>query len=186
MMKKTPILLATLVALPAATSWRDPAPRVAVLSIELNNLHKTDPDTSLAGRISRLGIALRARLGGPCGYELVTVDTATEAEAHLAAEYFYQHPDVAAALAAHSGADWVIIPRLNRATAWASDLQAHVVRVKDTTLVSNRIVELKGLELTPELAEHLIDRAAAWMADQISQAIEYARDPAVTTRRCPP
>ncbi|HUL69590.1 MAG TPA: DUF2380 domain-containing protein [Gemmatimonadales bacterium] len=186
MMKKTPILLATLVALPAATSWRDPAPRVAVLSIELNNLHKTDPDTSLAGRISRLGIALRARLGGPCGYELVTVDTATEAEAHLAAEYFYQHPDVAAALAAHSGADWVIIPRLNRATAWASDLQAHVVRVKDTTLVSNRIVELKGLELTPELAEHLIDRGAAWMADQISQAIEYARDPAVTTRRCPP
>jgi len=61
-----------------------------------------------------------------------------------------------------------------------------VVRVRDTTLVSNRVVELKGLELTRELAERLIDRGAAWMADQVSQAIEYARDPAVTTRRCPP
>jgi uncharacterized protein DUF2380 len=186
MFRTTPVLLAALVALPVATSSREPAPRVAVLSIELNNLHKTEPDSSMAGRISRLGTALRARLAGACGYAVVTVDSATEAEAHLATEYFYQHPDVAAALAHDSGADWVIIPRLNRASAWASDLQAHVVRVRDTTLVSNRIVELKGLELTPELAEHLIDRGAAWMADQISQAIEYARDPAVTTRRCPP
>ena len=186
MFENTLILLAALVALPVARPMRDPAPRIAVLSIELNNLHKTEPDSSMAGRISRLGAALRARLAGACGYTVVTVDSATEAEAHLATEYFYQHPDVAASLAGNSGADWVIIPRLNRASAWASDLQAHVVRVKDTTLVSNRVVEIKGLELTPELAEHLIDRGAAWMADQISQAIEYARDPAVTTRRCPP
>ena len=180
-----PILLA--VALPAffTVSW-NPPPTVAVLSIDLNNLHKTEPDSAMAGRISRLAAAVRARLGGACGYAVIPIDSAREAEAHLATEYFYAHPDVAAGLAGTVGADWVIVPRLNRASAWASDLQAHVVRVRDTTLVSNRVVEIKGLELRPELAEHLIDRGAAWMADQISQAIEHARDPAVTTRRCPP
>jgi hypothetical protein len=158
-----------------------------VLSIDLNNLHKTDPDTSLAGRIARLGQAVRIRLADSCGYEVVAIDSAAEVAAHLGDEYFYQHPDVAAGLAGGAGADWVIIPRLNRASAWAADLQAHVVRVRDSTLVSNRVVELKGLELTPELAARLIERGAAWMADQLSQAIEYARQPtAAPERRCPP
>ena len=79
----------------------------------------------------------------------------------------------------------MIIPRLNRASPWVADLQAHVVRVRDTTIVSNRIVEIKGLELTPELASRLVDRGAAWMADQISQSIETASGAeAAARRRC--
>jgi hypothetical protein len=165
----------------------DPPPKVSVLAIDLNNIHKSAPDSSLAGRIARLGAALRARLAAACGYQVVPVDSATEAAAHVTNDYFYEHPEVAAGLARRAGADWVIIPRLNRASAWASDLQAHVVRVRDTILVSNRIVELKGLELTPELAERLTDRGSAWMADQLSQVIELAGNPAGSkTRRCPP
>ena len=161
--------------------------KLVVLRIDLNNIHKSPPDSSLAGRIAGLGDALRARLATACGYQVIQVDPAQEASAHLTDDYFYQHPDVAAQLGRGVGADWVIIPRLNRVSAWVDDLQAHVVRVRDTVLVSNRIVELKGLELTPELAARLIDRGAAWMADQLSQVIELAGDPGGRpTRRCPP
>jgi glycine cleavage system protein P-like pyridoxal-binding family len=160
---------------------------VAVLSIDLNNVHKSEPDSALAGRILRLADALRARLTTACGYDVVRLDPAAEALGHLTNGYFYDHPDVAAELGHRAGADWIVVPRLNRATAWAADLQAHVVRVRDTTLVSNRIVEFKGLELTPELAAHLIERGAAWMADQISQVIELSQNHGnPVARRCPP
>jgi hypothetical protein len=181
----TLLSLALLLAASGPPTSSEPPPRVAVLTIDLNNIHKTAPDSSLAGRIVRLGDALRSRLSS-CGYQVVGVDPGVETEAHVTDGYFYDHPDVAVTVARGAGADWVVIPRLNRATAWASDLQAHVVRVSDTALVSNRIVELKGLELTPELADRLTDRGAAWMADQLSQAIEHARNPAgAVSRRCP-
>ncbi len=182
------LALVLLAVLGASTPTADPPPRVTVLTIDLNNLHKSAPDSSLAGRITRLGDAVRSRLATTCGYEVVRVDSATEATAHVTDGYFYDHPDVAVGLALGVGAEWVVIPRLNRATAWAADLQAHVVRVRDTVLVSNRIVEFKGLELTPELAARLIDRGSAWMADQLSQVIELARNPAggSAARRCPP
>jgi hypothetical protein len=158
-----------------------------VLDIELNNIHKSAPDSTLAGRITRLGDAVRARLASACGYQVERVDPAAAAAEHLTQGYFYDHPDVAVGLARSAGAEWVVIPRLNRASAWVADLQAHVVRVSDTVLVSNRIVELKGLELTPELAAHLTDRGAAWMADQLSQVIELARNAAgPVARRCRP
>jgi hypothetical protein len=175
-----------LLALLCALAPQDPV-KVAVLTIDLNNIHKSPPDSAFPGRLTRLTDALRTRLATACGYEVVPIDSATEARAHLSEGYFYDHPDIAARLAQEAGADWVIIPRLNRASAWVADIQAHVVRVRDTVLVSNRIVELKGLELTPELAARLIDRGSAWMADQLSQVIELARNPAgKETRRCRP
>ncbi|HSB55842.1 MAG TPA: hypothetical protein VLD58_15880, partial [Gemmatimonadales bacterium] len=71
----------------------EPPLKVAVLSIDLNNLHKTTPDTAMAGRIDRLAAALRARLAAACGYQVVGIDSAAEATAHLTDEYFYEHPD---------------------------------------------------------------------------------------------
>jgi hypothetical protein len=178
------LTLAALVLLGGAAHV--PRPRVAVLTIDLNNIHKSAPDTALAGRITALGEALRSRLA-TCGFEVVAVDPGAESRARAGEGYFYEHVDVAAALAGEARADWVVVPRLNRASTWVADLQAQVVRVSDTTLVSNRIVELKGLELTPELGARLVDRGAAWMADQLAQAIEHARNPgAAIPRRCPP
>jgi len=187
MSSRSPVLIAFLGVLCASEAYSQSAPRVAVLSIELNNLHKTTPDTSLAGRVQALGAALSARMVSACGYQIIAVDSVAQAQAHLGVGYFYDHPDVAAGLAAAAEADWVVVPRLNRASAWAADLQAHVVRVRDSSLVSNRIVELKGLELGPELATRLELRGAAWMADQLSQAIEHASHPWIRVlRRCPP
>jgi hypothetical protein len=123
-------------------------------------------------------------LATSCGYELISLDPGIETAAHLTEEYFYQHPEVAAALAREAGADWAVVPRLNRASGWVADLQAHVVRARDSLLASNRIVELKGLELGPELAERLIERGAAWMADQVSQVIELNQQPSFPPRRC--
>lgn len=181
------LLALAFLALPSVATRTAEPPKVVVLDIDLNNIHKTTPDSSLAGRIDRLADALRARLATTCGYEVVLVDPSAEAAAHRTEGYFYDHPDVAVGLALGVGADWVIIPRLNRASAWAADLQAHVVRVRDTALVSNRIVEFKGLELTPELAARLTECGSAWMADQLSQVIELSRNPTSSAaRRCPP
>jgi hypothetical protein len=161
-------------------------PRVAVLSIALNNLANQPADPELAARLRLLVSALRDQLGTSCGYELVPVDSSAEDAAEIAPGYLYQHPDLAVSLVAPLRADWVVIPRLNRASPWVTDLQAQVVRVRDTTLVSNRIVELKGIELTPELGARLAERGGAWMADQVSQAIEHAASGPAPARRCAP
>jgi hypothetical protein len=159
---------------------------VSVLSIDLNNLANSPPDSTLAPRMARLGALLRERLATACGYDVAPIDPAIEAAARAGDGYFYAHPDVAVQLAGTVRADWVIVPRLNRATPWVTDLQAHVIRVRDTTLISNRIVELKGLELGPDLAARLTERGAAWMADQVSQVIELASGAGPgETRRCP-
>ncbi len=163
-----------------------PPTRVAVLSIALNDLANQPTNPELPTRLELLAAALRERLGTNCGYQLVPVDSGAEAAAEIAAGYLYQHPDVAVGLVARTHADWVVIPRLNRASPWVTDLQAQVVRVRDTVLVSNRIVELKGIELTPELAAKLAERGGAWMADQVSQAIEHAGGVSDSgSRRCP-
>jgi hypothetical protein len=135
--------------------------------------------------MGRLTEALSARLGTACGYTIVGLGQPAQSPADAKPGYFYAHPDVAVSIVGPAEVDWVIIPRLNRASPWVADLQAHVVRVRDTVIVSNRIVEIKGLELTPELASRLVDRGAAWMADQISQSIETASgtEPAAR-RRC--
>lgn len=182
------LLLAGL--LPLYVIWPAPgAPpaRVAVLSVALNDLANQPASPELPIRMRRLAAALRERLETGCGYGVVAIDSIAEASAEIAPGYLYAHPDVAVELAARHQAEWVVIPRLNRASPWVTDLQAHVVRVSDTTLVSNRIVEVKGVELGPELAAKLIERGAAWMADQLSQAIEHSSgDSQPAPRRCRP
>ena len=181
------LFLGTLV--PLWLAWPPAAPpptRVAVLSIALNDVSNQPVSPALPDRMHALTAALRERLASACGYDVVPVDSLAEAGAERGPGYLYAHPDVAVALAARTGAEWVIIPRLNRATPWVTDLQAHVVRTRDTALVSNRIVEVKGIELTPELAARLIDRGAAWMADQVSQAIDHGSGlTQQAPRRCP-
>jgi hypothetical protein len=186
----TPARCLALIGLLPLTLGITPAPsrpvRVAVLAIALNNLANQPTNPDLPARLRLLGGALRERLASGCGYELVRVDSVAEASAEIGEGYLYAHPDVAVRLVGPARADWVIIPRLNRASPWVTDLQAEVVRVRDTVVVSNRIVELKGIELTPELAAKLAERGGAWMADQVSQAIEHATSGQVQgPRRCP-
>ena len=182
------VLLAGLV--PLWLAWPPdavPPTRVAILAIALNDLSNQPASPELPARMQLLTTALRERLAAGCGYHVVPVDSLVEASVGNIPGYLYAHPDVAVGLAGRTQAEWIIIPRLNRASPWVTDLQAHVVRARDTTIVSNRIVELKGLELTPELAAKLVERGAAWMADQVSQAIEHSSGgPRPATRRCPP
>jgi Protein of unknown function (DUF2380) len=165
--------------------WVMPPPvRVAVLPIELNDVSNQPVAPDLRERLGLLTDALSSRLSTACGYAIVRPEP-SRAPAETTPGYFYANPDVAVTHAGSAAADWVIIPRLNRVSPWVADLQAHVVRVRDTALVSNRVVEIKGLELTPELAARLVDRGAAWMADQISQSIEHASGARTAAqRRC--
>ena len=179
------LVVATLVIVPAADGSAPVPLRVAVFPVALNDLSNQPASPELPDRMRRLTEALRERLAAACGYQAVPVDTTGLAKAGFAPGSYYEHPEVAIGLTGPVEADWVIIPRLNRASPWVTDLQAHVVRVSDSTIVSNRIVEVKGIELTAELANRLIDRGSAWMADQLSQAIEYATTGAAgASRRC--
>jgi hypothetical protein len=177
-------LLTTLLKVTALVplwTFPPPAARVAVLSIDLNDVSNQPVPPELRVRLGLLTDALRTRLATACGY-LVAPPPRQPGQGNKPG-YYYAHPDVAVAETGPEQADWLIIPRLNRASPWVSDLQAHVVRVRDTTIVSNRIVEIKGLELTPELASRLVDRGAAWMADQVSQSIETAAGAETAARR---
>lgn len=181
-------ILFSVALLPLSALSVTPAPprRVAVFSIELNDLSNQPLTPALSSRIQFLTAALREQLTRACGYTVVPIDSVAEASAQVTIGYLYAHPEVALRVTPATEADWIIIPRLNRASTWVADLQAHVVRVRDTVIVSNRIVELKGLELTPELAARLTERGAAWMADQVSQVIEHAsNNKAAVSRRCP-
>ena len=160
-----------------------PAPRVLLLRIDMNNLSSYPDDPP--SRLADLEAALRDRLAG-CGYAVPPVDSAAERRANAGAGYFYAHPDAAAQLGRETGATWVLVPRLNRASSYVIDLQLHVVRAADGMVVSNRAVELKGFGMTPEVTAHLTRRGAAWMADQVSQAVDWAAagGGAVPARRC--
>ena len=163
-----------------------PPHRVAVLPIDLNDVSNQPVSPELRARLAGLAEALSTRLGSACGYTIVRLELPASSPSAEKPGYLYAHPDEAVTLMGPQRTDWVIIPRLNRVSPWVADLQAHVVRVRDTAIVSNRIVEIKGLELTPELASRLVDRGAAWMADQISQSIETAAGADLAARRrCP-
>ncbi len=149
--------------------------RVGVSFLLLNDVSNQPLSADLPARMRWLDTALRERLSARCGYRVIPLDSSTA---------LYTNPELAAELALASGAEWAVIPRLNRASPWVTDMQANVVRVRDTSLVSNRIVEIKGVELSAELAAQLVERGAAWMADQLSQAIEHAAG--APSRRCPP
>ena len=179
------LLLAALAPLTLALPRGDAPPRrITLFPITLNDVSLQPVSPELRGRMQRMTVALRERLTTACGYEVVAPDSGSDAGAG-AANYLYAHPEVAVGLAV-ARSEWVVVPRLNRASPWVTDLQANVVRVRDSTLVSNRIVEVKGIELSPELAERLIERGAAWMADQLSQAVEHSSSAAdAVTRRCP-
>jgi hypothetical protein len=127
--------LSLIVLLPLAlrmTPAPSPTARVAVLAIALNNLANQPTNPDLPARLQLPAGALRERLASGRGYQLAHVDSAAEASAEIGAGYLYAHPDVAVRLVAPTEADWVIIPRVNRASPWVTDLQAEVVRVRDT------------------------------------------------------
>ena len=64
--------------------------------------------------------------------------------------------------------------------------QLHVVHAADGALVSNRVVELKGLGMNDDLTARLTERGAAWMADQVDQVIAWSASPGTSAaRRCP-
>lgn len=191
-MTRTPLavtvtLLAAVLA-SHALAVRPPAPRVVVLSIDLNNLSNQPDHPAELPNLAVLTAALRERLATACGYEVVLLDSATEAAAHVGVAYAYDHPEVVAQLAALVRAEWAVALRLNRIGTWVAELEANVVRVTDSAVVSRRAVSLRGFGMGRDLTARLAERGAASMADQVAQAIDRsaAASRAPVARRCPP
>jgi len=84
------------------------------------------------------------------------------------------------------------IERLSKQTP-ARFVAFDVLALEDEVLMARAYSErraaletIEGIELTPELAAKLAERGGAWMADQVSQAIEHAAiGQTQRPRRCP-
>jgi hypothetical protein len=148
-------------------------PSVAVASVVLNNMSAL-PDTHAdSATVLLLTREARARLAG-CGYPVTSDSAPSITAAHPGSSYLWEHPDVVAQWGAEQHADWVLLSRLNRIGPWVAEWEAQVISTKKQVSVSTRVVELKGISRDSSLTAHLSTRGAAWLIDQVTQAISHS------------
>lgn len=175
-------LVALLAFVGAGFSQTHPRPRFAVVPISLNNVSNQPENPADGPALVLLEQEIGGRLG-TCGYELVPPDSITRPAPDAPRGYLFDHPDVA--VSAVRSADWVLVGRLNRVSPWVAELEVRVVSVPLRRPVSTRIVELKGLGMDPQLTSRLANRGAAWLVDQVLQAIARFDGDGGPARPCP-
>lgn len=176
------LLVVLLALLGAGFSLIPPRPRFAVLPIALNNVSNQPESPADAPALALLEQEIGGRLG-TCGYALVPPDSITPPAPDAPRGYLFDHPDLA--VSAVRGADWVLVGRLNRVSPWVAELEVRVVSVPLRRPVSTRIVELKGLGMDSQLTSRLANRGAAWLVDQVLQAIARFDGDGGPARPCP-
>lgn len=121
-------------------------------------------------RTASVAPLLREALVKRGGYDLVAIDPATQAEANMAFGYLFDHPEVAAELGQHAGADWIAVGRVHKPSFLFAYLKVHLVNVKTKRLAGDYVVEVKGYLKT------LTQRGTARLAEQIGQTIGSLQD----------
>lgn len=140
--------------------------RIAILDFELNDLTLLPRTAEEMERTASVAPLLREALAKKDDYRLVAIDPATQATANVSFGYLFDHPEVAAELGRHVGADWVAIGRVHKPSFLFVYLKLRLVHVKTRRLVGDYVVEIKGH------LKRLTERGALSLADQIGQAID--------------
>jgi len=147
-------------------------PTIVVAPVVLNNMSAL-PDTHADSvAIALLTNEARARLAS-CGYPTPDDSAASITAAHPGSSYLWEHADEVARWGAEQHADWVLVSRLNRIGPWVAEWEAQVVSTRLQRSVSTRVVELKGIGRDTSLTSHMSARGAAWLIDQVTQAISH-------------
>lgn len=176
-----PILLPLAIVTGPSPSQR---PTVAVVPVILHNMSALADTREDSAAILQLTDQARARLTF-CGYPVVSASAPSLTADHPGASYLWEHADVAAEWGVAQHADWVLVSRLNRIGPWIAEWEVQVVSTKSQRAVDTRVVELKGLGRDTTLTAHMSTRGAAWLIDQVSQAIAHASgDTAAAGRPC--
>ena len=161
---KTTKLLAVIFALLFCLSAANVTaqPRIAVLDFELRDLTVIPGIPQEVARTASVKPMLEEELK-KSGYEIVAIPVAAQMQATAGFGYLFDHHDVAAQLAQHYNADYVIVGRLHKPSFLFVYLMAHLVDVKQQRLVADYLSEVKGGEkkLTRKGVESLVVKVNA-------------------------
>lgn len=137
--------LAFALVLALANTAVSAAPRIAVLDFELKDLTLAPGIPAEIARTASVKPLLEDELR-KSGYEIVSINIASQQQETAGTGYLFDHSDVAAQLAAKYGADYVIVGRLHKPSFLFVYLMAHLIDVKNEQLVGDYLSEVKGGE----------------------------------------
>ncbi len=120
-------------------------PKIAVLDFELRDLTLLPGIPEELARTASVKPMLEAELL-KSGYEIVQIPLAQQKQAASGFGYLFDHHDLAAELAQKVNADYVVIGRLHKPSFLFIYLMAHLVDVKNRTLIGDYLSEVKGGE----------------------------------------
>jgi hypothetical protein len=153
-------------------AWCAPAhaadTRIAVLDFELKDLTPMPRTADELERTATVAPLLRDALAARGGYTLVDIDPDDQAEADASVGYLFEHPENAAELGRHAGADWVAVGRVHKPSFLFAYLIVQLVNADARRIAGDYVVEVKGS------MEQATRRGAATLAEQIDETIQSA------------
>jgi len=144
----------------------EPHDRIAVLEFELNDLTLDPRNSAELERTTSIKPMLEQALTA-ADHPTIAVDAAAQRVADKGVGYLFDHADAAAALGRATGADWVIVGRVHKASFLFVYFKVHVVKVATAEQVADLMVEVKGPQkaLTVKGVESLAKQIAAAMEE---------------------
>lgn len=125
-------------------SSADAAPRIAILSFELNDMTSLPNTPQEQLRTASIRPLLEQAISQSGNYEIIHINTEAQAAANSSFGYLFRFNDLAAKLGEQFGADWIIVNQHTKPSFLFSYLMAHVINVKKKTLTASYDIELKG------------------------------------------
>lgn len=142
------------------------APRIAILSFELNDITSL-PHTPLEQvRTASIRPLLEQALRRAGDYEIIRIDANDQAAANSGFGYLFRFHELAAKLGEQFGADWVIVGQHSKPSFLFSYLLANVIQVKNSSLAASYAIELKGSH------EKVTQRGVNSLADKIQTSLD--------------
>lgn len=139
-------------------------PKIAVLDFELRDLTLLPETPEELARTASVKPMLETQLL-QSGYEIVQIPLDQQKQAASGFGYLFDHHDLAAQLAQKVHADYVVVGRLHKPSFLFVYLMAHLVDVKNGTLMGDYLSEVKGGE------KKLTGKGVKSLAGQINKTL---------------
>jgi len=117
--------------------------KIAILDFELKDLTMDPGIPEEIKRTASIKPLLEAELK-KTDYVIISIDPESQEMANNGVGYLFDHNGVAASLGKQFGADYVLVGRLHKPSFLFVYLMGHLIRVSDSELIGNYIVESKG------------------------------------------
>ncbi len=142
------------------------APRIAILSFELNDITSLPNTPQEQLRTASMQILLEQALSQSGEYEIIHIKPEAQLTANSSFGYLFRFNDLAARLGEQQGADWIVVSQHSKPSFLFSYLMAHLINVKTQTLAASYAIELKGNH------EKVTQRGVSSLAKKINALID--------------